>query len=95
MQITVSFLVFILNDAFLGICCIIDKSTKNQMSKYGFVWTNNENMIWATNDKEFTLGLLKGKHKSSHVKGVNMLQVKGTANTQVLQLKAYSEFSRK
>lgn len=45
-------------------------------------------MTWATNDNESTLGLLKGKHKSSQVKGGKYASGRGTVNTQVLQLES-------
>lgn len=65
MQVIVSFLVslvFMLNDAFMGIYCITNKQTENQVSEGGFVWTNNKSMTWTTNYNESNLSPLKGKH---------------------------------
>lgn len=44
----------------MGIYCITNKQTENQVSEGGFVWTNNKSMTWNTNYNESNLSPLKG-----------------------------------
>lgn len=58
MQVIVSVLVSMLM-VLSWVFIMFKQINRNEMSKEGFAWANNENMTWITNCIESSFGLLK------------------------------------